>query len=92
MTILVWPSSGRILILVVSLEAAIYWSPKTCAHLIRGPLLSVWEQQGANRGELGYPTTDELPMAQAVGIHQYFENGEMAWTPLGGVVVRRFKY
>ena len=77
---------------VVRLEAAIYWSPKTCAHVIRGPLLSVWEQQGAHRGELGYPITDELPMAQAVGIHQYFENGEMAWTPIGGVVVRRFTY
>jgi len=80
------------LLKVVRLDVAIYWSPKTCAHLIRGPLLSVWEQQGANRSELGYPITDELPMAQAVGIHQYFEHGEMAWTPIGGVVVKRFKY
>jgi hypothetical protein len=72
---------------MLRLDAAIAWSPATCAHLVRGAFLSSWEQRGGPRGVLGYPITDELPTARGGG-HQYFEHGEITWTPLDGVVVR----
>ena len=67
--------------------AAIIWSPKSCAHLVRGPILSAWERKGGARGALGYPITDELPIAEG-GIRQLFEGGEAIWTPAGGVILK----
>jgi hypothetical protein len=72
---------------VVAQQAAIYWSPKTCAHLVRGPVLSLWQQAGANKGELGYPITDELPLTEG-GVHQFFERGEIVWTPVAGASIK----
>ena len=66
--------------------AVIAWSPKTCAHLVRGPLLAAWDRRGGARGALGYPITDELSTPDG-GIRQLFEGGQAIWTLAGGVVV-----
>jgi hypothetical protein len=73
---------------VSSASAAIYWSPQTCAHLVRGPLLETWERQGGPRSRLGYPITDELAIPEG-GLRQLFEGGELDWTPAGGVTIKR---
>jgi hypothetical protein len=71
-----------------TVSAAIYWSPQTCAHLVRGPLLQSWERQGGPRSHLGYPITDELAVPEG-GLRQLFEGGELDWTPAGGVTIKR---
>jgi len=70
------------------LLTAVYWSPKTCAHALRGEALELWESLGAEAGTLGYPVTDEIPSYD--GRHIVFEHGEIHWTPVTGyeVVVR----
>jgi hypothetical protein len=65
--------------------AAIAWSPKTCAHLVRGAVLAAWERRGGPRSAFGYPITDELSTPDG-GIRQVFEGGQAIWTPRGGVV------
>lgn len=69
-------------------KAAIFWSARTCAHIVRGAVLLAWEQQGGHAGELGYPITDELPRNEG-GVRQFFENAEITWTAIEGVVVKR---
>lgn len=39
--------------------AAVYWSPRTGAHVIWGEIRKAWDQHGATAGPFGYPTTDE---------------------------------
>ena len=40
-------------------ERVIYWSPATGAHAVRGAIRAMWQDRGAERGDLGYPTTDD---------------------------------
>jgi hypothetical protein len=65
---------------------AIYWSAKSCAHVLRGEALALWEQLGAEAGPLGYPLTDEIPTRE--GRRILFEHGEIRWTPMTGYEVR----
>jgi hypothetical protein len=41
-------------------SGAIYWSPKTGAHLIYGPILAYFERNG-HEERIGYPVDDPLP-------------------------------
>jgi hypothetical protein len=66
---------------------AIYWSAKTCAHLLRGGALALWESLGAEAGTLGYPLTDEVPTRDGAGRRIVFEQGEIRWTPAEGYTV-----
>jgi uncharacterized protein with LGFP repeats len=52
---------------------AIYWSPPTNAHTVRGAILTAWNGTGAERGTLGYPKNE----AYAVngGSRQDFQRG-----------------
>jgi hypothetical protein len=58
----------------------IYWSEATSAHVVRGAILSKWEQWGAEGGWLGYPTTDESNTPDGVGRFNIFQGGGIYWT------------
>jgi uncharacterized protein with LGFP repeats len=66
---------------------AVYWSDKTCAHVLRGAALELWESLGGELGSLGYPVTDEVPSRDGSGRHIVFEHGEIRWTPAAGYEV-----
>jgi hypothetical protein len=59
----------------------IYWSPETGAHvLFEGPILTKWQKQGSEAGDLGYPTTDEMTTLDGKGILCSFQGGFIFWT------------
>lgn len=66
---------------------AIYWSAKSCAHVLRGAALALWESLGAEAGTLGDPLTDEVPTHNGDGRRIVFERGEILWTPATGYTV-----
>lgn len=64
-------------------ESSIYWTPETGAHAIYGGIRDAWARAGWERGELGYPTSDEFDTGGG-SRRQDFERGYIAWTPQGG--------
>ncbi|SFD86318.1 LGFP repeat-containing protein [Actinopolyspora alba] len=54
-------------------NAAIYWTAETGAHVVRGPILRKWRALGAEKGSLGYPTTDESTVADGQGSYNEFD-------------------
>lgn len=65
-------------------NGAIYWSPSTGAHAIRGAIRGMWHDRGAERGELGYPTTDEVTNPNKPGVVQGFQGGTVYWSEKTG--------
>jgi uncharacterized protein with LGFP repeats len=63
-------------------RGAIYWSPATGAHWIRGDVLQTYRSQGSEDGFLGYPTTNEVPTNG--GARHGFQNGAIYWSPSTG--------
>jgi uncharacterized protein with LGFP repeats len=61
----------------------IYWSPTTGAHPVAGAIAATWGQQGWENGFLGYPTTNEIPLARG-GRYQAFQGGTVYWSPTTG--------
>lgn len=60
----------------------IYWSPETGAHvLFDGPILTKWQKQDSERGDLGYPTTDEMKTLEGKGRFCSFQGGLIFWNP-----------
>lgn len=57
----------------------IHWSPKTGAHTtyIGSYIRFTWEQQGFERGALGYPTSDEACTLTGGWCFQRFEGGNV---------------
>jgi S-formylglutathione hydrolase FrmB len=52
----------------------IYWSPLSGAWAVRGgPIMDAWGGQGFENGRLGYPISDEFPVAG--GVQQNFQTG-----------------
>jgi len=52
----------------------VYWSPLSGAWAVRtGPIMDAWGQQGFEHGRLGYPISDEFPVAG--GVQQNFQTG-----------------
>ncbi|WP_277606688.1 LGFP repeat-containing protein, partial [Rhodococcus aetherivorans] len=76
-----YPTSGNIINpggtgeRVTFLNGPIYWSAATGAHPVVNSFLNRWGIHGYEAGWLGYPTTDEIVHADAVGRHQEFQNG-----------------
>jgi hypothetical protein len=65
----------------------IYWSPETGAHVIfDGPILTKWQKQGSETGELGYPTTDEMNTLEGRGRLCSFQGGLIFWNRKLGVM------
>ncbi|WP_378730443.1 LGFP repeat-containing protein [Nocardia brasiliensis] len=63
--------------------AAIYWHLNE-AYAIGGAIRDKWNSVGAEGGPLGYPNTDELPVAKNDGRYNNFENGTITWSELIG--------
>lgn len=55
----------------------IYWHPQTGAHPITTHFSVVWARNGWERGELGYPTTDEFALPDGTGRKQSFSKGHI---------------
>lgn len=53
------------------------------ATLVGGVIGQRWALEGFEKGDLGWPLTDELPNGN--GVIQYFENGSLSWDPSGAV-------
>ena len=64
-------------------EASIYWTPTTGAHEIHGAIRQAWASKGFERGELGYPTSDELDAGHGTR-RSNFEHGFIDWTAQRG--------
>jgi beta-N-acetylhexosaminidase len=58
--------------------AAIYWSPSTGAHAIRGAIYLRWAQLGWETGALGYPVSDEYGISEGRR-EQDFQHGSLIW-------------
>ncbi|SCQ57919.1 Large surface protein A [Propionibacterium freudenreichii] len=65
----------------------IYWNPSTGAHAVHGAVLTEFGNNGAEGGWLGYPTTDELLLAE--GVVQHFQGGNVYWNASTGAHVVR---
>ena len=63
---------------------AVYWTPPTGAHEVRGAIRDLWASLGWERSALGYPVTDEF--AVAGGRQSNFERGSISWTAATGAV------
>ncbi len=56
----------------------IYWAPWAGAHPVVNHFFAAWQRNGWEAGWLGYPTTDEIPSANA-GRRQEFDHGAIYW-------------
>src|SRR5262249_23689150 len=59
-------------------NGAIYYTPQTGAHYLRGAIAERWRNLGAERSELGYPTTDETIWPDGRRVVS-FEHGAIFW-------------
>ncbi|WP_159046432.1 DUF2599 domain-containing protein [Streptomyces sp. MMG1121] len=65
----------------------VYWSAPTGAHPVWGKIGELWGQYGWERGEFGYPTSDEYPDPDVKGVRQNFSARHISlfWSPgMGG--------
>ncbi|MGN5382387.1 hypothetical protein BIV25_45440 [Streptomyces sp. MUSC 14] len=63
---------------------SIYWSPATDAHPVWGEILKKWAALGWERGELGYPVSDELTNPDGKGKRQQFQHATVYWSSASG--------
>ena len=65
-------------------KGAIIWHPLEGAHELHGPILARWNELGAEKGFLGFPTTDVMPGndVRAEGCFTHFQGGSIYWAPL----------
>src|SRR5882724_9720067 len=65
-------------------KGAIVWHPLEGAHELHGPILTRWNELGAEKGFLGFPTTDVMPGndVRAEGCFAHFQGGSIYWAPL----------
>jgi hypothetical protein len=69
--------------------SSIYWSPKTCAHVVQGEIRELWLRLGGVQSKLGYPIEDETLTPDHLGRLSVFEHGEIWWYPKKGAYVRK---
>jgi len=62
---------------------SIYFHPSTGAHRVTGGIRNLWEAQGWERGQMGYPTGEETATAGG-GVYQTFQGGATYWHPRTG--------
>ena len=62
-------------------RGAIYWSPASEAHVIRGGIHQRWAGLGWETSRLGYPTSEERCGLKDGGCFQDFQHGAMYWSP-----------
>jgi LGFP repeat len=68
---------------------SIYWTPETGAHEVHGAIRDTWAALGWERGQLGYPVSDEYsaPVYGWGGRRSDFTGGFISWTPVEGTQV-----
>jgi uncharacterized protein with LGFP repeats len=66
---------------------SIYWTPQTGARELRGGIRDRWQQAGAERSPLGYPTSDERVAPDGTGRSNDFQHGALHWSPTTGYVM-----
>ncbi|RBY80053.1 lysozyme M1 [Blastococcus sp. TF02-09] len=62
-------------------RGAIYWSPATGAHIVKGAIHQRWAGMKWETGRLGYPTGEEICGLKDGGCFQDFQRGAMYWSP-----------
>lgn len=70
-------------------RGSIYWHPQTGAHVVQGLIRQRWAELGWERSFLGYPTSDELPLANGAGRYSEFQGGTIYWQSGSPTVVVR---
>lgn len=68
---------------------SIYWSPASGAHVVRGAIRTRWAALGAERGRLGYPTSDET--AVLGGRQNTFQHGTIFWNSRTGALTVSYR-
>lgn len=69
------PNGGR---RTIFQGGAIYWTPQTGAHIVRGAIRDTWEHEnGGAGGPLGYPVSDEEPVPG--GRQSQFQHGTITY-------------
>jgi YD repeat-containing protein len=63
---------------------AIYFSPASGAHIVRGSIFNRWGETKWETGYLGYPTNDETCGLRDGGCYSLFQNGAIYWSPATG--------
>ena len=53
----------------------IHWHPNFGAYVTRGAILKKWSSLFMERGDLGYPVTDEQKTPDGIGRYQRFQGG-----------------
>lgn len=62
----------------------IIYSPSTGSHFILGGISAAWLSMGGPNSGLGYPTSNEIAALTGGGAKQYFQYGEIVWSPSAG--------
>jgi uncharacterized protein with LGFP repeats len=63
---------------------AIVWSPTTGSQVSMGGIRATWLLNGAENGQLGYPTSKEITGLRNGGVVQYYQGGAIVWSPASG--------
>ncbi len=63
---------------------AVFWSPSTGAHVVRGAILERWLTLGGETGPLGYPVGDDEPVPGGSGYRTRFAGGTVYWSVATG--------
>lgn len=66
---------------------SIYFTPGTGAHEVHGAIRDKWASMGWERGQLGYPTSDEHAAPNGHRASN-FQGGLIRWSPTEGAVVK----
>jgi hypothetical protein len=74
-------------------HGTVYWSERTGAHEVHGAIAERWRESGGESSLLGFPITDERPLAAGAsgevghGGYAHFENGSIYFTPRHGAAI-----
>ena len=73
-------------------RGAVYSSPGTGTHVVRGAILARWRELGTQAGPLGYPVADEEVAPGGGGALSRFEYGAVYWSAETGARMVRELY
>src|SRR6266536_3602252 len=69
---------------VCATESTAAAKPCTPPHAVYGLIGDTYNRIGASDGPLGCPTSDEMDHPEGKGRYQFFENGQIGWSPTTG--------
>jgi hypothetical protein len=71
----------------IPLEASIFWSEATGAHIVIEEIRDEYLRQGGPQGQLGYPTSDEMAAAEYPNRISHFEHGTITLEASGSTQI-----